>query len=110
MSIIPGVSRSAATIVAGMFVGLDRKSAAEFSFLLAVPTMFAATGLDVIKSDWNFTGEEYTLFAVGFIGAFISALLAVNYFISYVQRHTFVGFGLYRIVAALVFWTVFLRS
>ena len=94
MSIIPGVSRSAATIVTGMFVGLDRKSAAEFSFLLAVPTMFAATGLDVIKS----------------VGAFISALLAVNYFISYVQRHTFVGFGLYRIVAALVFWTVFLRS
>ncbi|KKU92248.1 MAG: Undecaprenyl-diphosphatase [Microgenomates group bacterium GW2011_GWA1_48_10] len=109
VSMIPGVSRSAATIITGMFLGMDRKSAAEFSFLLAVPTMAAATGLDLLKSRWAFSIDEYLLLTIGFVGAFFSALLAVKYFIEFVQKHTFVGFGIYRIVVALLFWLVFLR-
>lgn len=104
ISMIPGVSRAGATIVGGLFLGLSRKAAVEFSFLLAVPTMFAATGLDLIKSEFNFSSYEYSLLAVGFVGSFITALLAVKYFLKFIEHHTFVGFGVYRIIAAIVLW------
>lgn len=104
VSMIPGVSRAGATIVGGLFLGLTRKAAVEFSFLLAVPTMFAATGLDLIKSEFNFTSYEYSLLAVGFIGSFMTALLAVKFFLKFIEHHTFVGFGVYRIVAAIILW------
>lgn len=104
ISMIPGVSRAGATIVGGLFLGLTRKAAVEFSFLLAVPTMFAATGLDLIKSEFNFTSSEYSLLAVGFIGSFITALFAVKFFLKYIERHTFVGFGVYRVIVAIILW------
>jgi len=104
VSIIPGVSRAAATIVGGLFMGMDRKTAVEFSFLLAIPTMAAATGLDLVKSGFSFTQSEWMLLGVGFIGAFITALFAVKYFLQFIQKHTFVPFGIYRIVLALLFW------
>lgn len=104
ISVIPGVSRSAATILGGLFVGLKRKAAVEFSFLLAIPTMIAATGLDLIKSDFSFSSNEWVLLVVGFIGAFLTALLAIKYFLQYVRNHTFVAFGIYRIILAIVFW------
>lgn len=109
IAMVPGVSRSAATIVSGMLLGMDRKSAAEFSFLLAVPTMAAATGLDLVKSSWAFTLGEYGVLLVGFVGAFLSAMVTVRYFVGFVQKHTFFGFGVYRIVVSVVFWLVFLR-
>ncbi|MBI2268383.1 MAG: undecaprenyl-diphosphatase UppP [Candidatus Blackburnbacteria bacterium] len=105
-SMIPGVSRAAATIFGGMILGLDRRSAVEFSFLLAIPTMLAATSLDLIKSDLAFTGEEYLLLAVGFMGTFTVALITVKYFLKFVQTHTFVPFGVYRIILAVLFWIV----
>jgi undecaprenyl-diphosphatase len=103
-SIIPGVSRAAATIVGGLFVGMDRKTAVEFSFLLAIPTMAAATGLDLIKSGFSFTQSEWMTLGIGFIGAFITAFFAVKYFLQFIQNHTFIPFGIYRILLALLFW------
>jgi undecaprenyl-diphosphatase len=104
LSMIPGVSRAAATIFGGMFTGLSRKASIEFSFLLAIPTMAAATGLDLIKSGYAFTSNEWGLLSVGFIGAFIPAYFTVKYFLKYIQNHTFIAFGVYRIFLALLFW------
>jgi undecaprenyl-diphosphatase len=104
ISMIPGVSRSAATIIGGMLLGIDRKSIVEFSFLLAVPTMAAASALDIMKSGSNFTGDEVRLLLVGFIVSFLVALLAVKVFLKFIQNHTFIPFGIYRIVAALAWF------
>lgn len=109
LSVIPGVSRAGATIVGSMTMGLNRKSAVEFSFLLAVPTMIAATGLDLVKSNFHFSNAEWGILAVGFIGAFVTALLTVKYFLRFVEHHTFVPFGIYRIVLAVLFWVLVMR-
>lgn len=103
LSMIPGVSRAAATIFGGMGVGLNRKDAVEFSFLLAIPTMFAASGLDLVKSGFNFSSQEFLIIGIGFVGAFLTALLSVKWLVQYVQKHDFVAFGVYRIVVALIF-------
>lgn len=109
ISMIPGVSRAAATIFGGLFMGLKRTAAVEFSFLLAIPTMAAATGLDLIKSDFSFSSQEWMLLAVGFVGAFVTAILAIRYFVRYVQHHSFIAFGIYRIILAIVFWLFVIR-
>jgi undecaprenyl-diphosphatase len=104
LSMIPGVSRAAATIFGGLFSGLSRKAAVEFSFLLAIPTMTAATGLDLLKSGFLFNQNEWMILSIGFAGAFITALFAVKFFLKYIQNHTFIAFGVYRIILALLFW------
>lgn len=109
LSIIPGVSRAGATIVGALLLGVKRETAVEFSFLLAIPTMAAATGLDLLKSGKHFTGSQYELLAIGFAGAFITALISVKWFIGFVQKHTFVPFAVYRILAALAFYFFILR-
>ncbi len=109
LSVIPGVSRSAATIFGGLFVGLKRKPAVEFSFLLAIPTMAAATGLDLVKSNFSFSSQEWGILVVGLIGAFVTALLAIKYFLKFIEKHTFVGFGIYRIILAVLFWFFIVR-
>lgn len=106
ISMVPGVSRSAATIFGGLFQGLSPVTAAEFSFFLAVPTMFAAS----CKSLWDFvqdgghmpTGEEWALLAVGNAVAFIVAMLAIRTFIQFLTRHGFKWFGWYRIIVGLL--------
>lgn len=103
ISMIPGVSRAAATIIGGVFNGLDKKQATEFSFLLAVPTMFAATGYDLIKTPIHFTTHEYTLLAIGLLIAFVSAWAAVKVFIRLVENYGFKYFGYYRIAIGLLF-------
>jgi undecaprenyl-diphosphatase len=103
ISMIPGTSRAAATIVGGVFNGLDKKQATEFSFLLAVPTMFAATGYDLLKTPVNFSSFELQLLAIGLIGAFISAWIAVKIFLKIVENYGFKHFGYYRIVIGIVF-------
>src|SRR3990167_6145934 len=104
LSVIPGVSRAAATIVGGLLTGLDRKTATEFSFLLAVPTMFAATGLDLYKSrDMIAQGGFLMLFA-GTILSFFFATLAIKFLINYVKKHNLTIFGVYRIILAALFW------
>ena len=105
LAMIPGTSRSAATIVGGMSQKLSRKAAAEFSFFLAVPTMFAATAkklYDFYKEGHVFTGEEIKLLAIGNIIAFIVALLAIKTFITFLERRGFQLFGWYRIVVGAV--------
>lgn len=108
LAMIPGVSRSAASIFGGMLTGLSRAQAAKFSFFLAVPTMLAATSLDLYKSGLAFSTSELILLAIGFTGAFVTALLAIKVFISFVQKHTFFPFGVYRIVIGLIWLFVIL--
>lgn len=109
VSVIPGVSRSAATILGAMFLGARREAAVEFSFLLAVPTMMGATGLDLAKERFHYNPHEWLMLTVGFAGAFLSALIIVRWFIGYVRKNNFVVFGVYRIVLAVFFWLVVLR-
>lgn len=104
ISIIPGVSRAAATIIGAMLLGTNRKTAVEFSFLLAIPTMAGAVGLDLVKSNFHFTANEWGLLATGFVGSFFFAILAVKFFIKFIQNHTFMPFGIYRIILAVVFY------
>lgn len=105
LALIPGVSRSGATILGGMVFGLTRQTATEFSFFLAIPIMFAATGYDLIKSWSLLSMADFPLFAVGFITAFLSALLVIKVLIKYVANHDFTVFAWYRIVFGVaVLW------
>ena len=100
---IPGVSRAAATIIGGVFNGLDKKQATEFSFLLAVPTMFAATGYDLLKTSVLFSKQEIILLIIGLLIAFVTAWLAVKIFIKIVENFGFKYFGYYRILIGIIF-------
>jgi undecaprenyl-diphosphatase len=102
LAMIPGVSRSAASIIGGMQQKLTRKLAAEFSFYLAVPTMIAATGYKLLKEYNNIHREEIKLLAIGNVVAFIVAVLAIKFFIGFLQKHGFKIFGVYRIAAGIV--------
>jgi undecaprenyl-diphosphatase len=101
-ALIPGTSRSGATIVGGMLSGLTRKTAADFSFLLAIPTMFAASGYELLKNIHNFKDQNGIVLAVGFIVSFVSAYIAVKWFLKFVKKYTLIPFGVYRIVFGLV--------
>ena len=110
VSVIPGVSRSAAAIVSALFLGTKRKTAVEFSFLLAVPTLLAASALDLVKSNFSFTSNEWMLLLIGFIGSFITALIVVKLFLKFIQTHTFIPFGVYRIVLAVLFYLLLIKK
>ncbi len=98
LSLFPGVSRAGATIMGGMVFGLSRTTATEFSFFLAMPTMFAATLYDLYKNMHALRADDVTIFAVGFVVSFLVALFVVKTFLVYVSRHTFRPFAWYRIV------------
>jgi len=102
LSLIPGVSRAGATIMGGMLTGLSRTAATEFSFFLAMPIMFAATFYELLKSHTLFDAKDIPVFGVGFITAFVSALIIVKVFLRFVANHTFTSFAIYRIVFGLV--------
>ncbi|MDD3875899.1 MAG: undecaprenyl-diphosphate phosphatase [Bacteroidales bacterium] len=102
IAMIPGVSRSAATIIGGMTQKLTRKTAAEFSFFLAVPTMFAASGYKLVKNYHVFTGDNLGLLLFGNVVAFIIAMLAIKFFISFLNKYGFRFFGYYRIFVGLL--------
>ena len=106
LALWPGMSRSGATIMGGMCFKLSRQTATEFSFFLAIPTMFAATVYDVLKSWHDLHLEDLPVFAVGFVASFIFGLLAVKGLIHFIGRHTFVGFAWYRLVlgAVVLLW------
>lgn len=103
LAMIPGVSRSGATIIGGLVLGFERSMIVEFSFLLAVPTMLAATGLDLLKNYKNFSGSDTGILVVGFLVSFIVAWLSIKWLLKFVRNHTFTIFGVYRILIALVF-------
>lgn len=97
-SLIPGTSRAGATIIGGLLAGLDRKTSAEFSFLLAVPVMAAVSGYDLLKHYQDFAEANWGAFLAGFVTAFIVAYVTIKLFLAFLQRFTFVAFGLYRIL------------
>ena len=103
LSMIPGTSRAAATIIGGVFNRLDKKQATEFSFLLAIPTMMAATGYDLFKTSIDFSYQEIVMLSVGLIIAFVSAWLAVKIFLNIVENFGFKHFGYYRIIIGVFF-------
>lgn len=102
-SMVPGVSRAAATIFGGLFLGLNRTTAVEFSFLLAVPTMAAATALDVLKSYKNFSGADFSILGIGLITSFLVAMLSIKFLLNFINKHDFTAFGVYRILIAVMF-------
>jgi undecaprenyl-diphosphatase len=110
ISMIPGVSRAAATIIGGLSIGIDRRTIVEFSFLLAIPTMAAATGLDLLKTGLHFSSAEWHVLAIGFIVSFTVALLSIKFLLHYIQRHTFIAFGIYRIMVAVLFWFFLIKK
>ncbi|MCL1980633.1 MAG: undecaprenyl-diphosphate phosphatase [Proteobacteria bacterium] len=109
LSMIPGTSRSGATIIGGLLFGLSRQAATEFSFFLAIPTMFLATGYSVFKSWDVLAHQDLAFFAVGFVIAFFSALAAIKGFIHYVARHDFTIFAWYRVVFGTLSLVYFLH-
>jgi undecaprenyl-diphosphatase len=92
-----------------MLLGLSRATIVEFSFLLAVPTMIAASGLDLVKNHSSFTGSEYGVLAVGFAVSFVVAWASIRWLLSYIRKHDFIPFGIYRIVIAVIFFFLILR-
>jgi undecaprenyl-diphosphatase len=103
VSMVPGTSRAAATIIGGVFNGLNKKQATEFSFLLAVPTMMAASGYDLLKTDLLFTNNQLLMLGLGTLVAFITAWFAVKLFLKFVSNHGFTAFGYYRIALGVLF-------
>ncbi|HYC83537.1 MAG TPA: undecaprenyl-diphosphatase UppP [Candidatus Paceibacterota bacterium] len=101
LAIVPGVSRAAATVIGGMSLGISRRAIIQFSFLLAVPTMLAATALDLLKSELSFSASQWGLFAVGFITAWLVAVGAIKFLLHFIEQHTFAVFGFYRIALGL---------
>lgn len=110
LSVIPGVSRAAATIVSGLALGLSRETVVEFSFLLAIPTMAAATGYDLLKSAASFSSADIGALALGFAAAFVTALFAIRFLLRFIKTHSFVPFGIYRIILAAAFWLFVVKA
>lgn len=108
LAMVPGTSRSAATIIGAMILGLSRPAAAEFSFFLAIPTMLGATLLKLIKNLGDFTGNQWTLILLGMILSFIVAFIVIKQFLAYVKKHDFIPFGIYRIILAVIVFGYFL--
>jgi undecaprenyl-diphosphatase len=107
LAMIPGTSRSAATIIGAMFLGMSRAAAAEFSFFLAIPTLLGAFAYTMFKRGIDFTPEEWSVIAVGSVVSFVVAYAVIAWFMNYIQKHTFVVFGYYRIALAAIVFLVF---
>jgi undecaprenyl-diphosphatase len=103
IAIIPGVSRSAATILGGLALGFSRTAIVEFSFLLAVPTMLIASAYDLSQNGTLFSNGEWFALLTGFVVSFLVALISIKWLLNYVKHHTFTVFGVYRIIIALLF-------
>ncbi len=103
ISMVPGTSRSGATIIGGLLLGLKRRDAAEFSFLLAIPTMVVATAYDLLKHRHEMVVDDWSMLAVAFVTAFVFAFFTVKLFVGFVSRHTFVPFAIYRIIVGFIF-------
>lgn len=102
LALIPGTSRSGATIIGGLFIGLSRKAAAEFSFFLAIPTLMAATVYQLYKERALLNADDIGMWVVGFVAAFVSAFLCVRWLLRFISSHDFTPFAWYRIVFGIV--------
>jgi undecaprenyl-diphosphatase len=105
-SLIPGTSRAGATIIGGLLTGMDRKTSSDFSFLLAIPVMAAVSGYDLLKHYKDFADANIGAFVVGFVVAFVVAYITVKLFLVFIQKFTFVPFGIYRIVFGIILLTI----
>jgi len=101
-ALIPGTSRAGATIIGGLLVGLDRKTSTEFSFLLAIPVMMLVSSYDLLHHYEEFSDANYLAFIIGFIVAFVVAYITIKLFLAFIERFTFVVFGIYRIVFGII--------
>ena len=108
LAVVPGVSRAGATILGGLALGIDRRTIVEFSFLLAVPTLAAATALDLAKNASSFDASQWQLLLAGGAVSFVTAIAGIRFFLRFIEKHGFTAFGVYRIALALFFW-VFVR-
>lgn len=108
VALVPGVSRAAATIIGGLWLGIPRKTIVEFSFLLAVPAILAASGLDIIKNVGAFNAGQLQFLAAGFAISFVMALISIRWLLHYVKNHSFTVFGVYRILLAILFLAFYL--
>lgn len=109
VSVIPGVSRAGATILGALLLGTNRKTAAEFSFILAVPTMLGATVLDITQTKLAFSSSELAMLFVGFFASFVFAAISIKLLIKYLQNHSFISFGIYRILISSIYFLIFIR-
>lgn len=108
-AVFPGTSRSGATIVGALLLGVSRTVAAEFTFFLAIPVMFGASLLKLIKFGFAFTGSEAAILAIGMIVAFIVSVFVIKFLMDYIKKHDFKVFGWYRIIlgaAVIIFFTL----
>lgn len=101
-AVFPGTSRSGATIVGALLIGVSRTVAAEFTFFLAIPVMFGASALKLVKFGFNFTGNELMLLAIGMVVAFVVSVLSIKFLMSYIKKNDFKAFGWYRIVLGIL--------
>lgn len=108
LAMIPGTSRSAATIMGAMILGLSRSAAAEFSFFLAIPTMLGATFLKVVKNFGGFTAYQWLLILLGMVLSFLVAYFVIKKFMAYIRNNDFIPFGIYRIILAIIVFIYFL--
>ena len=108
LSLVPGTSRSGATILGGILMGCSRAAASEFSFFLAIPTMAGASLIKVLKFGLSFTSEELIILAIGCVSAFVVSIIAIKTFMGYIKRHSFTAFGWYRIILGAVVGVYFL--
>lgn len=110
LSVIPGVSRAAATIIPAIFFGASRKVAAEFSFFLAIPTVAAAAGYDLIKNLHVVSfSDNLTLLITGFIVSFVAAIIGIKFMMSFISKNSLTSFGIYRIIVAIIFFFIFVN-
>ena len=110
LSLIPGSSRSGATILGGLLLGLDRSVAAEYTFFLAIPVMFGASLLKILKFGLAFTGTKITILLIGMFTAFIVSILTIKYLLKYIKKNDFKIFGIYRIILGIIvilYFTIF---
>jgi undecaprenyl-diphosphatase len=111
LGMIPGTSRSAATIIGGMALGASRSAAAEFSFFLAIPTMLGATALTILKHGLHFTSEQWVLLGIGSVVSFLVAYASIAFLMNFIKKHDFIPFGVYRIaLGALVLALYFFKG
>ncbi|MGL5269132.1 MAG: undecaprenyl-diphosphate phosphatase, partial [Selenomonadaceae bacterium] len=102
LSLVPGTSRSGSTILGAILFGTSRQVAAEFTFFLAIPVMFGASFLKLMKFGWSYTGAEVVILAVGMIVAFIVSILSIKFLLRYIKHNDFKAFGWYRIILGLL--------
>lgn len=110
LSIIPGTSRSGATIIGALLIGVSRVAAAEFTFFLAVPVMFGLSALKILKFGFNFTGPELVVLATGSLVAFLTSFFVIKFLMSYIKRHDFKIFGWYRIIIGAILILYFMLA